>query len=126
MGLATCSCGNKVNTATESAADINAQAALRAKLSGLQKAQQAAAVTRTLPDGRIRYYTQEVPSRTKGPTRGASFATEYNPATGATRQWMESYDQSGKIIRVHPKSINGKPVSAQHYPPTGAEIKGWN
>jgi len=49
---------------------------LRAKLSGLQKAQENAAVTKTLPDGRIRYYTQEVPARTEGVTRGASFATE--------------------------------------------------
>jgi len=107
------------------AASVNAQAALRAKLSGLQKAQENAAVTKTLPDGRIRYYTQEVPARTEGVTRGASFATEYNPTTGSTRQWMESYDHSGSIIRVHPKSINGQPVSAQHYPPTGAELESW-
>ena len=66
------------------AASIHAQAALRAKLSGLQKAQQTAAVTKTLPDGRIRYYTQEVPAQTEGATCGASFATEYNPATGST------------------------------------------
>ena len=51
-------------------ANVNAQAALRAKLSGLQKAQQNAATTRTLPDGRVRYYTQEVPARTEGPTKG--------------------------------------------------------
>lgn len=107
------------------AASVNAQAALRAKLSGLQKAQENAAVTKTLPDGRIRYYTQEVPARTEGVTRGASFATEYNPTTGSTRQWMESYDHSRNIIRVHPKSINGQPVSAQHYPPTGAELESW-
>ncbi|WP_225926970.1 MULTISPECIES: two-partner secretion domain-containing protein [Pseudomonas] len=107
------------------AASVNAQAALRGKLSGLQKAQENAAITKTLPDGRIRYYTQEVPARTEGATRGASFATEYNPATGATRQWMESYDHAGNVIRVHPKSINGQPVSAQHYPPTGAELKSW-
>lgn len=39
--------------------------------------------------------------------------------------WMESYDHAGNVIRVHPKSINGQPVSAQHYPPTGAELKSW-
>ncbi|WDG42735.1 DUF637 domain-containing protein [Pseudomonas synxantha] len=116
----------KETTAISSeAASVNAQAALRGKLSGLQKAQENAAITKTLPDGRIRYYTQEVPARTEGATRGASFATEYNPATGATRQWMESYDHAGNVIRVHPKSINGQPVSAQHYPPTGAELKSW-
>ncbi|MFS2158142.1 PAAR domain-containing protein [Pseudomonas sp. Pseusp122] len=110
---------------TREAANVNAQAALKAKLSGLQKAQQSAATTRTLPDGRVRYYTEEVPARSAGKTRGASFVTEHNPGTGQTRQWMESYDQSGNVIRVHPKSINGQPVSAQHYPPTGAELESW-
>ena len=38
---------------------------------------------------------------------------------------MESYDDAGEVIRVHPKSINGQPVDAQHYPPTGAELKSW-
>ncbi|WP_223862866.1 hypothetical protein, partial [Pseudomonas cannabina] len=119
---ATATTGEVVATEATSA---NAQAALRAKLSGLQKAQETAAVTRKLPDGRIRYYTQEVPVRTEGPTRGASFATEFDPETGSTRQWMESYDHAGEVIRVHPKSINGQPVDAQHYPPTGAELKSW-
>jgi uncharacterized Zn-binding protein involved in type VI secretion len=114
-----------LKTATSEAANVNAQAALKAKLSGLQKAQQTAATTRTLPDGRIRYHTQEVPARSSGATRGASFVTEHNPKTGQTRQWMESYDHSGNVIRVHPKSINGQPVSAQHYPPTGAELESW-
>jgi filamentous hemagglutinin len=117
--------GSDAAALSSEATSVNAQAALRAKLSGLQKAQQNAAITKVLPDGRIRYYTQEVYARTEGVTRGASFATEYNPTTGATRQWMESYDQSGNVIRVHPKSINGQPVSAQHYPPTGAELKSW-
>ena len=117
----------KIDKATNAsgAANANAQDALAAKLSGLQKAQETAAVTKTLPDGRIRYYTQEVPARTEGQTRGASFVTEYDPSTGSVRQWMESYNQSGQVIRVHPKSINGQPVDAQHYPPTGAELKSW-
>jgi len=33
---------------------------------------------------------------------GASFVTEYDPATG-------------NVNRVHPKSINGQEVDAQHY-----------
>lgn len=110
---------------TDDAASANAQAALRAKLSGLQKAQETAATIKTLPDGRFRYYSREVPASSKGATRGASFVTEFDPKTGATRQWMESYDHSGSVIRVHPKSINGQPVDAQHYPPTGAELKSW-
>ncbi|WP_230969446.1 two-partner secretion domain-containing protein [Nitrogeniibacter aestuarii] len=107
------------------AENINAKLALRAKLAGLQKAQSTAARTKLLPDGRVRYYSEEVPARTEGPTRGASFVTEYDPATGATRQWMESYDHTGSIIRVHPKSINGQPVESQHFPPTGAELESW-
>ena len=112
-------------TISNEAANVNAQAALKAKLSGLQKAQQTAATTRALPDGRIRYYTLEVTARSNGITRGASFVTEHSPKTGQTRQWMESYDHSGNVIRVHPKSVNGQPVSAQHYPPTGRELESW-
>lgn len=107
-------------------ANVNAQAALRAKLSGLQKAQQNGAKTRALPDGRVRYYTQEVPARSEGPTREAYFVTEYNPDSGSVRQWMESYDLSGSVIRVHPKSINGQTLGSQHYPPTGYELKNWS
>lgn len=95
---------------------------MRAKLSGLEKAQQSAATTRVLPDGRVRYYTSEVPARTEGPTRGASFVTEHNPSTGQVRQWMESYDHSGTVVRVHPKSVDGQPLNSQHYPPTGREL----
>ncbi len=104
------------------AENVNAQSALRAKLSGLEKAQQNAATTRQLSDGRVRYYTKEVQARSKGPTRGASFVTEHNPKTGNVRQWMESYDHSGQVNRVHPKSINGQTVNSQHYPPIAREL----
>lgn len=50
--------------------------------------------------------------------------TEFNPSTGAARQWMENYDHSVNVIRVHPNSINGQTVNAQHYPPTGKELSG--
>ena len=43
----------------------SAHDALNAKLSGLQSAQQEAAITRHLPDGRIRYYNPETPARTE-------------------------------------------------------------
>ncbi|CAG9000314.1 MAG: hypothetical protein CENE_02309 [Candidatus Celerinatantimonas neptuna] len=55
-------------------------------------------------------------------TRGASFVTEHNTKTGGVRQWMESYNQAGKVNRVHPKSINGQTVNSQHYPPTAREL----
>ncbi len=101
----------------------NSQSALRTKYSGLQNAQKNPSSTRKLPDGRVRYYTKEVKARTDGPTRGASFVTEYNKKTGQSRQWMESYDKSGKVNRVHPKSVNGQTVKSTHYPPTAKESK---
>jgi len=107
---------------TSGASNVNAQAALQSKLSALENAQHTAARTRTLPDGRIRYYEAETPARTAGPTRGASYVTEYNPQTGQVRSWMESYDHAGNVNRVHPKMINGQTVNAPHYPPTSKEL----
>lgn len=103
----------------------NAQSALAKKLSGLEGAQNSASRTKTLPDGRIRYYEAERFARTEGRTRGNSFVTEYNPKTGSTRQWTENYDHSGNVTMVHPKSINGQSVTSQHYPPTKQELDSW-
>lgn len=100
----------------------DAAAALRSKLSALENAQQTAARTKTLPDGRVRYYGPETRARTPGPTRGASYVTEHHPSTGQVRSWMESYDQAGNVTRVHPKMIDGQPVNLPHYPPTGKEL----
>lgn len=111
-----------VKVATSPTTNANAQAALKSKLSALQTAQNTAIKSRTLPDGRIRYYAQEKPASTSGNTRGASFVTEHNPKTGYVRQWMESYNHKGEVIRVNPKSINGQQVTGQHYPPTGKEL----
>ncbi len=110
-------------TAGDAAHNVNSQSALRSKLSGLQKAQQNAARVRELPDGRVRYYTKEVAASKEGPTRGASFVTEYNPQTGQTRQWMESYDHAGEVVRTHPKTIDGQVLDAPHFPPTKSELQ---
>ena len=101
----------------------HAQAALNKKMSALEGAQNDAVKVENLPDGRIRYYDAERPSRNPGPTKGSSFVTEYNPKTGQVRQWNESYDQSGNINRIHPKTLDGQDVRAQHYPPTKAELE---
>jgi len=117
------SAGEKVEQAAAAGADsANAGALLKSKLSALQDAQQTAAKTRVLPDGRIRYYDAETPAKTPGPTRGASYVTEHNPETGQVRSWMESYDQSGNVNRVHPKMNNGQAIDSQHYPPTQKEL----
>jgi len=101
--------------------DVDSQN-LKSKLSALENASNNAANTQTLPDGRKRYYGAEKSSRTSGPTRGASYVTEYDPKTGNVRSWMESYDHSGKVNRVHPKMKNGVQINLPHYPPTKADI----
>ncbi len=104
------------------AENVNSGTALRAKLSSLQKAQESAVRVRNLPDGRIRYYTLEVPAKNQGLTRGASYVTEWNPNNGQVRSWMEGYNHSGQVIRVHPKMLNGQTLKSIHYPPIGREL----
>lgn len=58
-----------------------------------------------------------------GPTRGSSYVTEYNSNTGQVRSWIENYKHDGGVNRVHPKTIDGQNLVAQHYPPTQAELK---
>jgi RHS repeat-associated protein len=99
----------------------NAAVALNRKLSALQNAQQNAASVRELPDGRIRYYGPETSARTAGPTRGASYVTEWDPGSGFVRSWLESYDRLGNVVRVHPKMLNGQALDAPHFPPIPGE-----
>ncbi|WP_207631968.1 hypothetical protein [Photorhabdus sp. RW14-46] len=95
---------------------------LNRKLRALQKAQGSAVNIRELPDGRIRYYDKEALARTKGPTRGRSHVTEWNPSTGSVRSWEETYDHSSKVNRIHPKMKDGQVLDLPHYPPTKADI----
>lgn len=78
---------------------------------------------RNLSDGRIRYYSLETPASRQGLTRGASYVIEWNPSNGQVRSWMESYNHSGAVTRVHPKTLNGQTLKANHYPPIGSEIR---
>lgn len=91
---------------------------LKRKLSALGGAQATAERTRTLPDGRIRYYGKEAPARTPGPTRGRCHVTEWGPATGRVRSWEETYNNVGEVNRVHPKMNDGEVLDLPHYPPS--------
>ena len=101
---------------------VNAKAALDTKLKALQGAQRTAVKVQDLPDGRVRYYEAERPSRTPGPTRGSSHVTEHNPNTGQVRAWSECYDHQGNVNRVNPKMIDGQQAHSHHYPPTQSEL----
>jgi hypothetical protein len=91
--------------------------------SALKDAQRVEERTKTLPDGRIRYYEKIKPSDTPGPTRGRSYVTEFDSKTGRVRQWTECYDHAGNVNRVRPKMINGRTVVSQHYPATYLDIQ---
>ena len=105
------------------ATSINSKVNLNAKMSAMEKVPNIAERIKTLPDGRIRYYKAERLSKKNGPTRGSSYVLEYNPKTGRVRGWDENYGHSGKVIRVHPKMINGQDIIGQHYPQTKSEIE---
>lgn len=68
----------------------------------LEKAQNNAVQTKTLPDGRIRYYETECLAEAEGQTQRKNFVTEYNPTTGQIRQWTENYDHSGNATSIEP------------------------
>lgn len=108
--------------ASNGAENVNAQTNLSKKYKDLTNVQKEAVKEKVLPDGRIRYYEVERMSKKDGPTRGASMVLEYDPKTSRTRSWNECYDHSGQVNRVHPKTIDGQNVSAQHYPLTGKEL----
>ncbi len=111
-----------LNHFPKSVQNVNSAQSLKTKFSGLQKAQRTAARTRSLPDGRFRYYSLEVPASKQGLTKGASYVTEWVPSSGKVRSWMESYDHSSQVIRVHPKMLNGQILESIHYPPIGREM----
>lgn len=89
----------------------------------LEKAQTQGQKLRILQDGRHRYYSEFVPASKPGITQGDRRVTEYNPSTRSVRTWHECYNSKGKVVRVHPKQINGQEVKSHHYPKIGSEIK---
>jgi hypothetical protein len=104
--------------------NVNAQHALKEKFKDLQTAQSRAIKVRELPDGRIRYYSKEVPASSFGKTRGAAYVTEYNPKNGSVKSWYENFGHDSKVVRINVKKIDGKEVIGQHYPKTEKEISG--
>ena len=78
-----------------------------------------------LQNRRIRYYDAYKPAKSLGRTVGARLVVEVNAATGTPiRTWYESYDERGRVIRIHPKT----PQDLGHIeinPETGREIERW-
>ena len=112
----------EVHFVSRGAESVNAQIYLNKKLRQLCSSQKEFSQLKTLPDGRIRYYKSERPSKFPGSTQGSCYVTEHNPGTGQIRAWNECYDRLGNINRVHPKNINGRVIISSHYPMTGKEL----
>ena len=83
------------------------------------------ATFKLLQSQRIRYYDNYKPAKTQGKTAGARLVVEVDSITGTPlRTWYESYDDQGRVIRVHPK----RPIDLGHIeidPETGKEVKRW-
>jgi hypothetical protein len=78
-----------------------------------------------LQNCRVRYYDTYKPAKTQGKTAGARLVVEVDAITGNTlRTWYESYDNQGRVIRIHPK----RPIDLGHLeidPTTGKEVNRW-
>ena len=57
-----------------------------------------------LQGGRIRYFGDVKPPRTPGTMAGTRLVREWDPATGATRTWLETLDQAGRVRIVRPET----------------------
>jgi filamentous hemagglutinin len=113
----------QVTSSSHNATTYHAHVSVNKKFSTLEKAQKTSVKTENLPDGRIRYYAKERPSAKSGPTRGSSYVTEYNSKIKQVRSWIENYNHDGSVNRIHPKTLDGQDLKAQHYPPIKSESK---
>ena len=113
----------QVTNSSHNATTYNAHVSVNKKFSALEKAQKTSVKTESLPDGRIRYYAKERLSAKSGPTRGSSYVTEYNSNTKQVRSWIENYNHDGSVNRIHPKTLDGQDLKAQHYPPIKSELE---
>lgn len=80
--------------------------------------------TKTLQDGRIRYYKHLTPPRTPGQMVGQRYVHEFNPTTGQSRGWMESLDKYGNIRQIRPQ-IEGAPKTHYIFDASGKYTGSW-
>ena len=59
---------------------------------------------RQLENGRYRLYGDLRAPRTPGEMIGQRTVREWNPASGNTRTWLETLDQSGRVRIVRPET----------------------
>lgn len=97
----------KVAQGTSNAAHSAAQfAKLKTHYQQAQKYGEAG--TRTLSNGRIRYYGSISPAKKNGEMAGRRVVREWNPSTGRKRTWHETVDRNGRIRQVRPETGGSK------------------
>jgi hypothetical protein len=82
-----------------------------------------AAGSRTLGNGRVRYYGNVDPARTPGEMAGRRLVREWDPSTNATRTWHETVDHAGSVRQVRPET--GGPKVHYRFDANGNYIGSW-
>jgi hypothetical protein len=82
-----------------------------------------AAGSRTLENGRVRYYGNVDPARTPGEMAGRRLVREWDPSTNATRTWHETVDHAGSVRQVRPET--GGPKVHYRFDANGNYIGSW-
>jgi len=127
----------KIAQVEASAAADAAGAAARTGVSGAESALQGAqlnrhllqlerygaAGSRTLENGRIRYYGNVDPVRTPGEMAGRRLVREWDPSSNATRTWHETVDHAGRVRQVRPET--GGPKIHFRFDENGNYIGSW-
>jgi RHS repeat-associated protein len=82
-----------------------------------------AAGSRTLENGRVRYYGNVDPARTPGEMAGRRLVREWDPSSNATRTWHETVDHAGSVRQVRPET--GGPKVHYRFDANGNYIGSW-
>tara|TARA_B100001245_G_scaffold236403_1_gene227208 strand:+ start:2964 stop:8984 length:6021 start_codon:yes stop_codon:yes gene_type:complete len=63
--------------------------------------------SKKMQNGNIRHYQKFTPANKRGEMMGSQKVKEVNPATGASRSWLQTYDRAGTVRIVRPFDGNG-------------------
>ena len=79
--------------------------------------------SKTLENGRIRYYGDVAPARTPGDMVGRRLVREWDPSSNATRTWHETLDGAGTVRQVRP--VTDGPKIHYRFDANGNYIGSW-
>jgi len=88
-----------------------------------QQQKYGAAGSKTLENGRIRYYGNIEGAKKPGEMAGRRLVREWDPSTNATRTWHETLDHAGNIRQVRPE--DGGPKVHYRFDANGNYLGSW-